>query len=147
MYKSLVAILTLAVLSLNSIEAQPAVELQPLAQQIRRLETALTYLGQPFSPEVRTAINEAVAMPNEAAAVRKLQQILDPYVLAEVEINAESRVKVNQGAAAANVIENGTRLFLVKVLNQAGVTAALRVHSPNSGPTSLQPRTAQTEFQ
>ncbi len=140
MHKSLVAIFMLAVTWSTAIWAQPAVELQPLAQQIRRLETALSYLGQPFSPQVRTAINEAVAMQDEAAASRKLQQILEPFVLAEVEINPESRVKVNQGAGAADVIENGTRLFLVKVLNQAGVTAALQVHSPNSGPTSLKSR-------
>src|SRR5208283_3010395 len=31
------------------------------------------------------------------------------------------------------LIEGGTRVFLVKVMNQAGVTAPLVVESPNSG--------------
>lgn len=120
--------------------AAQEVALQPLAQQIRRLQQALEYLGQPLPVEASRAINAAVALPEEAAAVAELQRILAPHVLVEVEINPESRVKVRQGAAEPALIEHGTRLFLVKVLNQAGVTAPLRVLSPNSGPTSLRSR-------
>ncbi len=131
--------LALAAVATTASAAQE-VALQPLAQQIRRLQQALEYLGQPLSVEASQAINAAVALPEEAAAVAALQRILDPYVLVEVEINPESRVKVRQRAAEPALIEHGTRLFLVKVLNQAGVTAPLRVLSPNSGPTSLRSR-------
>ncbi len=120
--------------------AQTDVELQPLAQQTRRLEQALMYLGQPLSPESSRAINGAIGMEDERAAVRNIQEVLDELVLVEVEINPESRVKVRQAAARPALVEQGTRLFLVKVLNQAGVTAPLRVLSPNSGPTSLRSR-------
>ena len=64
---------------------------------------------------------------------RGLQQVLDRYVLATVHINPESRVKAEQGAAKPELLQGGTRLFLVKVLNEAGVTAPLAVQSPNSG--------------
>ena len=40
-----------------------------------------------------------------------------------VEINAESRVKVDQGSAKPELVEAGTRVFLVKVINHGGVTA------------------------
>ena len=116
------------------------VELQPLAQQTRRLEQALLYLGQPLSADATQAINAAVGLEDDGAAVAEIQRVLDELTLIEVEINPESRVKVKQGAARPQLAEHGTRLFLVKVFNDAGVTAPLRVLSPNSGPTSLRSR-------
>jgi hypothetical protein len=116
------------------------VPLQPFAQQVRRLGDALGYVGQPLTPAVQQQINEAMALQNEEQAVARLQEILDPYVLVEIEINPESRVKVSQASAKPVLMEGGTRIFLVKVLNQAGVTAPLEVESPNSGPTSLRSR-------
>lgn len=112
---------------------QGTVPLQPLAQQARRLETALRYLGQPLSAADHQALNEAVSLPDEQAAVARIQQTLDKYVLANVHINPESRVKVEQGAARPQLVQGGTRVFLVKVINDAQVTAPLVVQSPNTG--------------
>ena len=102
---------------------QANVPLQPLAQQARRIETALDYLGQPLQARDHQEINDAVASLDEEDAVRKLQTTLDKYVLAFVEISPESRVKVEPGPAKPELVEGGTRLFLVKVFNQASVTA------------------------
>jgi hypothetical protein len=110
-----------------------AVPLQPLAQQARRIETALSYLGQPLLPADQREINDAVADSDEITAVKRLERVLDKYTLAVVEINPEARVKVEQGAAKPELVEAGTRLFLVKVLNEAQVRAPLTVTSPNSG--------------
>src|SRR6266481_1663406 len=49
-----------------------------------------------------------------------------------VEINPESRVKVAKGVAAPELVEQGWRQFLVKVQNDAGVTAPLKAESPNA---------------
>ena len=117
-----------------------SVPLQPFAQQVRRLEDALSYIGQPLPMADHAAINRALALKDEAEAAEKLQEILDQHVLVEVDINAESRVKVRQGKAKPELVEEGTRMFLVKVSNGAGVTAPLVVESPNSGPTSLRSR-------
>ena len=77
------------------------VALQPLAQQVRRLETALAYLGQPL-PARRTARRSTRDGARRfAAAVSEIQRILDRYVLRDVHINPESRVKVEQGAGKA----------------------------------------------
>ena len=46
-----------------------------------------------------------------------LESILDAHVLLIVDINPESRVKVEQGTAKPELVEAGTRLFLVKVVN------------------------------
>ncbi len=115
--------------------AEPAVgvPLQPLAQQARRLETALAFLGQPLTAADHQAINEATALADEQAAVAAIQRVLDPYVLAHVRINPESRVSVVAGPARPDLVQGGTRLFLLKVANEAGVTAPLAVESPNHG--------------
>jgi hypothetical protein len=112
---------------------QPSVPLQPLAQQARRVETTLTYLGQPLAVEDQRLIDDAIAVTEEQEGVERIQTALDKYVLAVVRINPESRVSTEQGPAKPELLEGGTRLFLVKVLNEAGVTAPLRVESPNSG--------------
>ena len=111
----------------------PAVALQPLAQQVRRLESALDFLGQPLPAKTKEAINSVIDTGNESAAAASLQSLLDPYALAIVDINAESRVKVSRGPAEPSLVEAGSRFFLVKVVNRAGVTSPLNVASPNSG--------------
>ncbi len=130
-------LLTALVCIATYVQAQGEIPLQPLARQVRQIEDALNFLGQPLPAEVHRQINKAIGMEDEQRAVSRLQEILDPYVLAVVDINPESRVKVRQGAAKPVLVEQGTRLFLVKVLNQAGVTAPLIVESPNSGPKSI----------
>jgi hypothetical protein len=110
------------------------VALQPLAQQVRQIENALSYLGQPFSEPDVQRINAAIGLQDESAAVTELERVLDQYALVVVAINAESRVKVEPGLAKPELVEKGTRIFLVKVLNGAGVTSQLQVQSENSGP-------------
>jgi len=116
------------------------VPLQPLAQQARRLETALRYLGQPLTASDQQAINDALSQADEESAVAQIQRVLDAYVLANVRINPESRVKVDAGAARPELVQGGTRLFLVKVFNEAGVTAPVTVRSPNTGRVFVQSR-------
>jgi hypothetical protein len=124
-------------LTLRAQQAAPAdrtaVPLQPLAQQARRIESALQYLGQPLPQADRDAIDQAVAMADESTGATRLQQVLDRFVLATVHISPESRVKVDHGAARPELVQDGTRVFLVKVLNEAAVTAPLTVQSPNHG--------------
>ena len=114
--------------------AQTHVSLQPFAQQVRQVETTLSYLGQPMTQYDHEAINQAISDVSEATAIAHLEQILDKYAIAIVDINPESRVKVRMGPAKAELVEAGTRIFLVKVVNNAGVTARLVAESPNSLP-------------
>lgn len=109
------------------------VPLQPLAQQVRRLEDALNFVGQPLPAKTQNAIDRAIGETDEKIAVEALQQALDPFVLVTVDINAESRVKVERGGADTTLMQGGSRFFLIKVLNRAGVTAPLTATSPNSG--------------
>ncbi|HYY72097.1 MAG TPA: CehA/McbA family metallohydrolase, partial [Candidatus Bathyarchaeia archaeon] len=117
----------------QNVEQTPKVALQPLAQQVRQVEEALSFLGQPLVAADAQRINAAMGRPDEAAAVEELERVLDQYALAIVTINAESRVKVEVGPAKPELEQEGTRIFLVKVINGAGVTAKLQVQSENSG--------------
>lgn len=110
------------------------VEAQPLAAQAARVAQALELLGAPLSAEERAALDRALAAADPLQRVSQIQQVLDPLCLVGVNINPESRVKVARGPAPATLVQHGWRVFLVKVQNEAGVTAALRVASPNAEP-------------
>ncbi|HJT35967.1 MAG TPA: CehA/McbA family metallohydrolase [Pirellulales bacterium] len=109
-------------------------ESQPLKAQVRRVAQALELLGSPLSKSRQEALDKVLAEPDDAAAIEKIQRVLDPLCLVGVNINPESRVKVALGSAKPELVEHGWRVFLVKVHNEAGVTAALKASSPNAAP-------------
>ncbi len=111
----------------------PNVPGQPLESQVERIVQALELLGQPLEPALAERLAATLALPDDQSA-EKLQELLDPLVLVHVHINPESRVKIDAGAAPPQLVEQGWSVFLVKVHNQAGVTAPLRVSSPNANP-------------
>ncbi|HZA33390.1 MAG TPA: hypothetical protein VE505_00615, partial [Vicinamibacterales bacterium] len=114
-------------------ETTEAVALQPLAQQVRRVQSVLASLGQPFTAAEHAGLNRAIGDRDERRAVRLIDAVLAAHVLLDVTINPESRVSVAQGPAVPDLVEGGSRLFLVRVRNQAGVTAPLRLTTPNGG--------------
>lgn len=109
-----------------------AVPAQPLLAQVKRLSEALEFLGNPLPEPARAALERATAEPDDARVARMVQEALDPLCLLGVTINPESRVKVAAGPARPELVEGGWRQFLVKVQNDAGVTAELRATSPNA---------------
>jgi uncharacterized protein (UPF0548 family) len=108
------------------------IDLQPLTAQVRRLMDAAEFLGSPFTAAEKRKLEAAFAASDNAKASEQIQQVLDPHCLVAVNINPESRVKVAQGPARAELIEKGWRNFLIKVHNEAGVTAELVAISPNA---------------
>jgi hypothetical protein len=135
------ASMVLAVLSLSPAAAEESslplvngVEAQPLKAQARRIAQALAFLGEPLDAARQKSLDEALAEMDGAKAVAAIQRALDPLALASVNINPESRVKASPGPAAKKLVQQGWKVFLVKVHNEAGVTAALRVTSPNAAP-------------
>jgi hypothetical protein len=116
------------------------VEQQPLVSATHRLIDALNFVGAPLKAEDKKSLEAACADPDEKRSIRKLQAVLDPYCLIGVTINPESRVSVVEGPAGKELIQQGWTTFLVKVSNQAGITATLRPESPNLAPVHLQGR-------
>lgn len=114
----------------------PAVDAQPLKAQARRVAQALDHLGEPLNELARKKLDDAFAAGADSAA--QIQAVLDPLCIAVVNINPESRVKVAAGSVEPKLMQQGWRAFLVKVVNEAGVTAKLRCNSPNAGPVYKQ---------
>src|SRR5687768_14165373 len=103
----------------------PLPEFQPLAAQAQRVVETLEYLGSPLTVADRKVVLDAAKGPGGEKSVTDIMRVLDRYVLYQVHINPESRVKIAPGAARPELAEAGWRTFLVKVTNEAGVTAPL----------------------
>ena len=117
-----------------------AVEHQPFAAQALRVAEALEVLGEPLpSAELQELRRLSAATSSQQDAVTGIQKILDRRCLVGVNINPESRVKVQEGSAKPELIEQGWRNFLVKVQNEAGITAVLAAESPNAGQLANSP--------
>jgi hypothetical protein len=115
------------------------VEPQPLMAQADRVLAALDHLGSPANPEVKAAVNKARTEPDGQTAVAQLQKAMDSLCLLVVQINPESRVQVRLGTARPELVEQGWRSFLIKVDNEAGVTAPLKADSANARPLAGSP--------
>jgi hypothetical protein len=105
---------------------------QPLLAQAIRLKEALSFLGSSLSAADEKRLTALQHQPMNEAMTKRIQEILDPYCLATIQINPESRVKVERGEAKATLIQGGWVSFLVKVQNEAGATAALEAVSENA---------------
>lgn len=109
-----------------------SVEGQPLAANVGRLLDALEFLGTPLPQKATAALKAAIKDRN----ARKIQELLDPYVLVLVSINPESRVKAAAGPATekATLQQSGFTPVLVKIENESTVKKVLRISSPQAGP-------------
>jgi hypothetical protein len=107
------------------------VEPQPFLAAAQRLIDSTSFLGTPFSDDEIITLKAAIAQ-NDAAAVEKAKTVLDAHALFHVTITPEQRVKVERGAAKAVLDESGWRQYLVRVENEAGVTAKLAASSPQA---------------
>jgi hypothetical protein len=121
------AIVLLIIALAGTLRAEP-LESSSLPDNCERLLQTLDSLGAPL-PEASTKGLKAVlaAGANDSQAVEKIQQLLDPHCLINININPESRVKAARGPAKAELVHDAWASVLVKIQNDGGVTAGLRV--------------------
>jgi len=110
------------------------VDPQPFLAQALRLRESIIFLGGSLSPTDDKALIALQNQSHSQETVKKIQEILDPYCIAIVNINPEARVKVQPGHAPAKLVQGGWTTFLVKVYNDAGINAQLQVESVNALP-------------
>ncbi|MFQ5733616.1 MAG: CehA/McbA family metallohydrolase [Planctomycetaceae bacterium] len=116
------------------------VDKQPLVAATKRLVDALKYVGSPLGTKDAAALEAAMTNPKDAAAIAGIQKVLDRYCVAGVHINAESRVKVSEGPAKKELMQQGWRSCLVKVHNEAGINPVLKADSPQAKPLFMRGR-------
>jgi hypothetical protein len=119
------------------------VEQQPLAAATERLLQALDYVGAPIAADDQRQLTAAMKGDDPVKAALEIQNVLDKYCVAGVVINPESRVSVVEGPAKKELVQQGWRTFLVKVQNQAGITAELKIESPNLLPIYMRGKGAR----
>ncbi len=113
------------------------VERQPLLAAISRLTEALKQSGEPLPDSILRDLAVLREATSDKQVAREVQRLLDPHCIAAVHINPESRVHVIPGPAPTQLMEKGWKSFLVKVINEGGVTARLRCSSPQSLPMMI----------
>ncbi|GEM_PF-1377510 len=67
----------------------------------------------------------------------QIDSVLAAYTVLTVQINPEARVKLERGGVKVALRVGANRLYLVKIINEAGVTAPLRIAA--SDPAVLAP--------
>ena len=101
------------------------VEHQPLAAQVMRVVDALELLGEPLPPaDVQELKRLAGVTSGQQAAVAGMQKILDRHCLVGININPESRVKVQEGPAKPELVEQGWRVIRTSARTGEGVDEA-----------------------
>jgi hypothetical protein len=111
------------------------VELQPLASQAQRIADALDFLGSPLSLEEKQTLSAAATNSAKDPGVALIQEILDKHCLAGIHLRSATDLSVRSGPAAAELAEQGWRIFLVKVENSGGIAdVQLKAESPNALP-------------
>ncbi|MEM6688748.1 MAG: CehA/McbA family metallohydrolase [Planctomycetota bacterium] len=112
---------------------------QPLLAQVHRLSEALDVVGKPLSQEDLDRIDKIKDLDSSDDVLTQVQDILDPLCLVEVDVAHSGPPKVSMGKAIPNLLEQGWRTFLVKVINRHGRTGRLFVESPNARPLPYSP--------
>jgi len=128
----MIMLLASLALAAQDLPAVTGVEAQPVRVHVGRVKEALDFLGHPVVGASAEKLEAALKETDGEKSLRGIQEALDPLCLAGVHINPESRVKVEPGPAARRLVEQGWSQFLIKVHNEAGVTAALRASSPQA---------------
>lgn len=112
---------------------------QPLLAQTHRLIEAMEFIGSPLDTATTRAINALKTETDQTQVTAQLQQLLDPYCLAVVNVPPMGPPDVTIGAAKLELQEQGWRTFLVKIVNPTGRTGRLVIESPNARPLPHSP--------
>lgn len=104
------------------------VDIQPLTEHIKRLSRYMDFTGSPLAPSILEALEKTYEIGNDSIIRMEIQTILDPLCIAGININPESRVKSQRGQAEPVLYQKESKRFLLKIINEAGVTAPLRVN-------------------
>jgi hypothetical protein len=95
------------------------IESQPYFAGVNRALDALAKLGSPVLAEDAQQL-AVLSHQNDSATVHASEKILGRYTLVNLSINPDGSVEVKSGAAPTTLIEQGWRMFLVRVSNPAG---------------------------
>lgn len=123
----------------TALPSSSTVEAQPLLASIARLIEAMDYVGSPLPEHVVTELKNLTAADDAAFVTNRVQELLDPLCLAGVSLKEAGAPLVKPGKVKRELLEQGWRTFLVKVVNKPGLTRRLLIESPNAQPLPHSP--------
>ena len=91
-------------------------------------------VGQPFDKKTLAKIASIKSLSSAEKVATAVQELLDPHCLVIVDVQKSGPARVSRGSGNAELLEQGWRTFLVKVINRHGRTGRLFVESPNGLP-------------
>src|SRR6516164_1338660 len=89
---------------------------QPYFAAVNRVLEALAKLGAPVAAEDANRI-AALANQKDSGAVDAAEKILDRYTLARLSLDTDGSGHVDLGGAQRTLVEQGWRMFLVRIAN------------------------------
>jgi hypothetical protein len=116
----------------ESIQVAP----QPYFAGVNRALEALAKLGAPIAAADAQRI-AVLARQGDSAAVDAAEKILDTYTLARLSIDPDGTGRVEMGGAQRTLVEQGWRMFLVRIANPGGRTDNMSFASESQGPGSM----------
>jgi hypothetical protein len=115
-----------------------AIAPQPYFASVARALEALAKLGAPVAPDDADRI-AALARQNDRAGVAAAEEILARYTLARLSIGADESLSIEPGAARPVLVEQGWKLFLVRVGNNLQRPVSMQFGGVISTPAQLWP--------
>src|ERR1700733_3263136 len=103
----------------SDVGAPIAVEPQPYFSGVNRALEDLAQLGAPIAAADAAQI-AALSRQNDGVAVAEAEKLLDRYTLTRVTLQSEGIGRTEPGGAKRTLIEQGWRMFLVRVENTKG---------------------------
>ncbi|MBM83654.1 MAG: hypothetical protein CMJ78_24105 [Planctomycetaceae bacterium] len=116
-----------------------SVEAQPLPASIDRLIEAMQYVGSLLPRTVVGKLKKLSSADDDAEVTKQVQELLDPLCLIGVSLRDKGPPLVKRGAAPRELLEQGWRTFLIKVVNKPCKTRRLLIDSPNAQPLPHSP--------
>ncbi|MEZ2346067.1 CehA/McbA family metallohydrolase [Terriglobus sp. RCC_193] len=90
---------------------------QPYFAAVNRAIQALSHLGSPISSTDAEQI-VILTQRNDVAAINKAEEILSHYTLAQLSLSADGAPQITAGNAPRQLVEQGWRMFLVRIENE-----------------------------
>jgi hypothetical protein len=109
---------------------------QPYFAGVNRVLGALARLGAPVATEDAKRITE-LANQNDNTAVDAAEKILDRYTLARLSLEADGTGRITMGGTQRTLVEQGWRMFLVRIGNPGGRSDKINFASESQGPGSM----------
>jgi hypothetical protein len=111
---------------------------QPYFAAVNRALEALVKLGAPVASSDAQQITN-LARQNDSAAVALAEKILDRYTLAQLSIDADGTLHVGVGGAPRTLVEQGWRMFLVRLANPSARTGNIALYAGQGAPGEMMP--------